>query len=37
LSKLKPNDAILAYGGATLFGGIVSFITVWIMWAAGII
>jgi GntP family gluconate:H+ symporter len=37
LSKLRPNDAILAYGGATLFGGIVSFITVWIMWAAGIV
>lgn len=37
LSKLKPNDAILAYGGATLVGGIVSFATVWIMWAAGIV
>ena len=37
LSKLKPNDAIMAYGGATLIGGIVSFITVWIMWAFGIV
>ena len=37
LSKLKPNDAILAYGGATLVGGVVSFATVWTMWALEII
>ena len=37
LSKLPVNDAILGYGGATLIGGIVSFITVWIMWAFGAI
>lgn len=37
LSKLKVNDAILGYGGATFVGGIVSFMTVWIMWAMGIV
>ena len=37
LSKLKPNDAMVAYGGATFVGGVASFITVWILWAAGVI
>jgi len=37
LSKLPVKDAILGYGGATLIGGIVSFIVVWVMWAFGVI
>ena len=37
LSGLKVNDAILAYGGATLVGGIVSFLTVCLMWSLGVI
>jgi GntP family gluconate:H+ symporter len=37
LSKLKVNDAILGYGGATLVGGIVSFLAVCVMWVAGLI
>lgn len=37
LSKMKLKDALLSYGGATLVGGIASFITTWILWAIGII
>lgn len=37
LSKLSVQDAIFAYGGATLVGGIVSFITVWLMWSLNFI
>ena len=37
LSKLKVNDAILGYGGATLVGGIVSFLAVCVMWVTGLI
>jgi GntP family gluconate:H+ symporter len=37
LSGLKVNDAIFAYGGATLVGGIASFAAVWAMWALGVI
>lgn len=37
LSGLKANAAILAYGGATLVGGIVSFLTVCGLWALGLI
>ncbi len=37
LSRLEVNDAIKAYGGATLVGGLVSFITVWIMWGFGVV
>jgi GntP family gluconate:H+ symporter len=37
LSKLSASDAILAYGGATLLGGIVSFLTVCAMWALGVV
>ncbi len=37
LSKLDPRDAIFAYGGATLVGGVVSFLSVWLMWATGLI
>jgi len=34
LSKLRVNDAILGYRGATLVGGINSFLAVCAMWAA---
>jgi len=37
LTKLEVSDAIYSYGGVTLVGGIFSFITVWIMWAFGVI
>lgn len=37
LSKLSVNDAIFAYGGATLIGGLVSFATVWLLWSFGMI
>ena len=37
LSKLSANDAILGYGGATLVGGIVSFIVVCLLWVFGLI
>lgn len=37
LSKLRVNDAILGYGGATLVGGIASFAAIWILWAAGLV
>jgi GntP family gluconate:H+ symporter len=37
LSKLPVNDAIVGYGGATLVGGIVSFVAVWVMWGSGLI
>jgi len=37
LSKLRVNDAIFGYGGATLVGGIVSFLTVCAMWVLGMI
>ncbi|HMB73502.1 MAG TPA: GntP family permease, partial [Gammaproteobacteria bacterium] len=37
LSRLPVNEAIIGYGGATLVGGIASFIAVWVMWALGLI
>jgi GntP family gluconate:H+ symporter len=37
LSRMPVNDAILGYGGATLVGGIVSFLAVCAMWSIGII
>ncbi len=37
LSKLPVNEAILGYGGATLVGGIFSFIAVWVMWSLGFV
>jgi len=37
LTRVPVNDAILGYGGATLVGGIASFLTVCAMWAVGII
>lgn len=37
LSKLSASDAIFAYGGATLVGGIVSFLAVCVMWIAGFV
>jgi GntP family gluconate:H+ symporter len=35
LSRLPVNEAILGYGGATLVGGIVSFLAVCAMWQLG--
>ena len=37
LSGMKVKDAILSYGGATLVGGISSFIAVYVMWTVGMI
>jgi GntP family gluconate:H+ symporter len=37
LSKLRVSDAIFGYGGATLVGGIVSFLVVCVMWVTGLI
>lgn len=37
LTKLDVRDAILGYGGATLVGGVTSFIAVYLMWAAGFV
>ncbi len=37
LSGLAPNHAILAYGGATLVGGLASFAAVSVMWWLGVI
>ena len=37
LSGLQPNDALLGYGGATLVGGLASFLAVCLMWVLGII
>jgi GntP family gluconate:H+ symporter len=37
LSRLSVPDAVFSYGGATLVGGIVSFLTVCAMWGIGLI
>jgi gluconate:H+ symporter, GntP family len=37
LSRVPVNEAIIGYGGATLVGGIVSFIAVWVMAAVGLL
>ena len=37
LSKLPVREAILGYGGATLVGGIVSFLTVCVLWTLGLL
>ena len=37
LSQLRVNDAIVAFGGATLIGGIVSFLAICAMWSMGLI
>ncbi len=37
LSGLRVPDAVFAYGGATLVGGLVTFFTVCVMWATGLI
>ena len=37
LTRLPVKEAILAYGGATLVGGLASFMAVWIMWSMGFI
>ncbi|KAB3535215.1 GntP family permease [Alkaliphilus pronyensis] len=37
LSKMEIRNALITYGGATFFGGLVSFLTTWALWAAGLI
>lgn len=37
LTRMPVGDAIAGYGGATLVGGVVSFLTVWAMWGAGLL
>jgi GntP family gluconate:H+ symporter len=37
LSRLSVADAVFCYGGATLVGGLVSFVVVCIMWVSGLI
>ncbi|MBM3790849.1 MAG: GntP family permease, partial [Acidobacteria bacterium] len=37
LTGLKPSDAIYCFGGVTLVGGVASFLTVYAMWATGLI
>lgn len=37
LTRLSVADAVFSYGGATLVGGIVTFVTVWIMWVIGLV
>jgi GntP family gluconate:H+ symporter len=37
LSRLNVPDAVFSYGGATLVGGLVSFMTVCVMWSVGFI
>jgi len=37
LSRLSVPDAVFAYGGATLVGGIVTFLAVCVMWGVGLI
>jgi len=37
LSRLSVPDAVFAYGGATLVGGIVTFLTVCLLWVFGLI
>lgn len=37
LSKLDVGDAIFSYGGATLVGGLTSFVAVYVMWVSGLV
>jgi GntP family gluconate:H+ symporter len=37
LSRLSVPDAVFSYGGATLVGGLVSFLSVCVMWGTGLI
>jgi GntP family gluconate:H+ symporter len=37
LTRLELKEALLGFGGATLVGGLASFATVWVMWAAGLV
>lgn len=37
LSRLSVPDAVFSYGGATLVGGLASFMTVCVMWVIGLI
>lgn len=37
LSRLEVREALLGYGGVTLVGGVTSFLTVWVLWAMGLV
>ncbi len=37
LSRLEVKEALLGFGGVTFVGGVASFATVWMMWAAGLV
>lgn len=37
LSKLELKNALIAYGGATFVGGLMSFVTTYILWVIGVI
>jgi len=37
LSRLQVPDAVFAYGGATLVGGIATFLTVCLLWVTGLV
>lgn len=37
LTGMRAGQAVIGYGGATLVGGVTSFIAVWALWAAGLI
>jgi GntP family gluconate:H+ symporter len=37
LSRLEVREALLGYGGVTLVGGVTSFLTVWMLWAMGLV
>jgi len=37
LTRMELKEALLGFGGATLVGGIASFASVWVMWAAGLL
>mgnify|MGYP000359715819 CR=1 FL=1 len=37
LTGMRAGQGMIAYGGATLVGGLFSFLTVWLLWLAGVI
>jgi GntP family gluconate:H+ symporter len=37
LSELDVKEALFGYGGVTFVGGVASFVTVWAMWAMGLV
>ncbi len=37
LSRMDADCAVIAYGGATLVGGVAAFLATWVMWATGLI